>query len=56
VAELNPEALQELMSLPTNLEVISAKCTELNIKVLFLSSPSTNKMSLQICRRFFPIN
>jgi hypothetical protein len=44
VAELNPEALQELMSLPTNLEVISAKCTELNIKVPLFSSTngSTN--------------
>ncbi|ELR22530.1 uncharacterized protein ACA1_142210 [Acanthamoeba castellanii str. Neff] len=35
--ELNPEALQELMSLPTNLEVISAKCTELNIKVPYMN-------------------
>jgi len=32
-SELSSESLQELMSLPTNLEVISAKCTELNIKV-----------------------
>jgi hypothetical protein len=57
VAELNPEALQELMSLPTNLEVISAKCTELNIKVLFLFSPfNKQNVTTNLSPLFFPIN
>jgi hypothetical protein len=31
--ELQGDVLQELMAIPTNLEIVSAKCTELIIKV-----------------------
>jgi len=35
--ELQGDVLQELMSIPTNLEIVSAKCTELNIKIPFMN-------------------
>lgn len=34
---MNGDVLQELMAIPTNLEVVSARCTELNIKIPFMN-------------------